>query len=326
MAEYYNLNPNLTTTPSLSGEMKTFYNERLIDHAEPKLRHLQFGTAYPIPKNGGKTIEFRKYSPLAKAMSPIEEGVTPEGGTLSMSVITANIAQYGYYVTISDMLEYTAIDNNLVQATKLLGGQMGRTLDSLCRDELCAGTNVIYAAKADGTEVASRKGLTADCKLTVDTIYDAVAELKAMNAEPIEGGDYVAIAHPYVLNDLMKSDGWQDAHKYADPEAIFDGEVGRIAGCRFVDSSEAKIWKDDTCPDGLAVHAVLVLADNAFAKTEVEGLGAEMIVHDKTQEGGPLEQRSTAGWKATHVTKRLTEEYMVRIECCSGRSATVAAN
>jgi N4-gp56 family major capsid protein len=322
----FNLNTNLTSTPSLSVEMKTFYNKRMLDIAEPKLRHLQFGTAYPILKNGGKTIEFRKTSPLAKATTPIQEGVTPDGGVMNVSAITATIDQYGYYLSISDVLEYTAIDNTLVQAAKLLGSQMGRTLDTLCRDELVGGTNVIYAHKEDGSEVTSRSALDAGCKFTMDLLFDAVAELKAMNAEPLEGGDYVAIMHPYVINDLMKSEDWREAVKYQSADKIYDGEVGRIAGARIVDSSEAKIWRDETCPSGLAVHAVLVLADNAFAKTEVEGLGSEMIVHDKRQEGGPLEQRSTAGWKATHVTKRLSEEYMVRIECCSSRSGSVQAN
>jgi len=322
----YNLNINVTGTPSLAGENKEFYYRTLLDNAEPKLVHLQLGTAYPIPTNGGKTIEMRKYTPLAKAMTPLTEGVTPDGGTLSMTTLKATIKQYGYYVAISDILEKTAIDNNVTQASILLGSQSGRTLDSLCRDELCGGTNVLYASKEDGTEVVSRKGLSADCQLTMDMIFDAAAQLKAMNAEPMQGGYYVAVCHPYVLNDLMKSQDWKEAHKYQNAQAIFDGEVGVVGGVRFLETTEAKIWKDDTCPDGLAVHGVLVLGKDAFGKTEVQGLGLEHIIHDKSQAGGPLEQWSTVGWKATHVTKRLAEEFMVRIECCSSRSASVQAN
>ena len=51
---------------SLSAEMKTFYDMTLIDEAGPRLVHDQFGQKRPIPKNGGKTIEFRKFTPLAK--------------------------------------------------------------------------------------------------------------------------------------------------------------------------------------------------------------------------------------------------------------------
>ena len=63
------------TTATMSNEMKTFYEKRLIDQAEPRLVHDQFADYYPIPMGGGKTIEFRKYDSLPKAMTPLEEGV-----------------------------------------------------------------------------------------------------------------------------------------------------------------------------------------------------------------------------------------------------------
>ena len=100
----------------LSPEMKTYYSDYLIDMAEPNLVHDQFGQKHPIPKNGGKTIEFRKYSPLPKATNPITEGVTPNGQKLNVSTVTARVEQYGGFIELSDMLILTAIDNNLVEA------------------------------------------------------------------------------------------------------------------------------------------------------------------------------------------------------------------
>ena len=117
----------------LSGEMKTYYSDYLIDLAEPELVHDQFGQKHPIPRNGGKTIEFRKYDSLPKMLTALTEGVTPDGQKLSMSTITATVAQYGGYVEMSDMLLLTAIDNNLVQATRQLASQAGRTLDTITR-------------------------------------------------------------------------------------------------------------------------------------------------------------------------------------------------
>lgn len=140
-----NKTTSATTGNNLSGEMKTFYSDYLIDMAEPLLVHDQFGQKHPIPKNGGKTIEFRKYDPLPKATTALTEGVTPEGQKLNMGVITATVAQYGGFIELSDMLLLSAIDNNLVQATKLLGSQAGRTLDTITREVLNGGTNVQYA-------------------------------------------------------------------------------------------------------------------------------------------------------------------------------------
>ena len=314
-----------TALSALSAEMKTYYEQRLIDLAGPKLVHDQFADKYPIPKNGGKTIEFRKYDSLGKATTPITEGVTPDGNNLNVTAITATVAQYGDWIQLSDMLDLTAIDNNVVQATKLLGSQAGRTLDTVTRDVVAGGTNVIYAPKSGGTAVTSRSGLDATAKLTPDLFFKAAASLEAMNADTIDDS-YVAIIHPYAAYDLMRDSEWIDAHKYATPENIYEGEIGKIGNVRFVRSSEAKIWKDSTCPSGLAVFATVVLGAHVYATTEVEGGGLQHIVKQLGYGDDPLNQRSSCGWKATKVAKRLVEQYMVRIESCSSYSATASAN
>ena len=232
-----------TLTGSLSDEMKTYYEKRLIDNAEPNLVHDQFGDKYPIPKGGGKQIEFRKYSPLPKALTSLTEGVTPPSNRLSVSNITASVAQYGDWIQLSDMLELTAIDRNVEQATKLLGGSAGRTLDTITREILCGGTNRLFAGHdVEGvyTRPSTRAGVTAKDIVTPDLVFEAAAELKAMNAQPIDDC-YVAIVHPYVAYDLMTSPQWMDVHKYAEPQNIYQGELGKIGQVRFVESIEAKV-------------------------------------------------------------------------------------
>jgi hypothetical protein len=105
-----------------------------------------------------------------------------------MGIVSAEVKQYGGFIELSDILMLTAIDNNLVQATKLLGAQAGRTLDTITREVLSGGTNVQFA---EG-QVASRsmlKGGDAEGNhyLTVDAVRRAVRYLKKMNAETISG-------------------------------------------------------------------------------------------------------------------------------------------
>ena len=108
----------VTTQTSLSDEMKTFYDMNLIDYAQANLVHDQFAQKRPIPQNGGKTIEFRIFADLEKSLTPITEGVTPDGNSLDVSKIEATVAQYGDYVVMSDVLELTAIDNVILEATR----------------------------------------------------------------------------------------------------------------------------------------------------------------------------------------------------------------
>ena len=291
---------NLQTTSSdgLTPEMKTFYDMTLIDEAGPQLVHSQFGQKRPIPKNGGKTIEFRKFSPLEKAMQPLTEGVTPNGKNLTVTTITATVKQYGDFITQSDMLELTSLDNTILEATKLLGKQAGATLDSVVRNVLQSGTNVTYCPKVvDGveTEITSREDLTENCQLTVDVVMQVVAKLRAQNA-PTINGKYVAIIHPYAAYDLMRDPEWVSAHKYADPETLFEGEIGEIAGVRFVQTTEAKIYEG-------GIFATLFLGADAYGITEVTGGGLQTIVKQKGSAGtaDPLDQRSSVGYTLAKV-------------------------
>ncbi len=323
-------NQNATSASGMSAEMKTFYEKRLIDQAEPALVHDQFGDPYPIPANGGKNIEFRKYDSLPKATTPLTEGVTPDGQTMNVSTVTAEVRQYGGWVPITDTLQLTAIDNNILQATKIIASQAGRTLDTIVRDVLAGGTNVIYAPKiGEGgaeTAVTSRATLDATCQLTSDLIARAATQLKAMNADPI-GTSFVGIIHPYVTYELRRDPDWIDVHKYAQPDEIYNGEIGTLHGVRFVETSEAKIWKGTGCPAGLAVFSTLILGAHAYGSTEIEGGGLEHIVKQLGYGDDPLNQRASVGWKAHKTAERLVEQYMVRIESCSARySATAEAN
>lgn len=130
---------------NLSTEMKEYYDKYLLENVGPELVHDQFGQEKPIPKNGGKTIEFRRYTPLKKALNPLTEGVTPDGNKLDVATVKSTVKQYGDFIRMSDMLLLTAIDNNLVEALNLLGSQAAVTLDTVTREVINAGTNVQYA-------------------------------------------------------------------------------------------------------------------------------------------------------------------------------------
>ena len=346
---YTPLNPNYTgqayhATPGtdlgtytqdqdLSPEMKTFYDKNLIRLAEPAMIHDQFGQKRPIPGGNGKVIEFRKFNALPAAPSDrlLGEGITANGQNYGVTAMTAQISQYGGYITLTDMLNLTAYDNNMQEVMKLLASQAGRVSDTITRDILQAGTNVMFADHGgDGND--ERTDLGADDVLTIEDIKKAVRQLKRVNAENIQG-NFVAIVHPDVAYDLMQDSEWIDANQYAGSAAIFNGEIGKMYGVRFVENTQAKIWKDSTCPtisEGVyrPVYGTLVLAANAFGVTSINGGGIETIVKQLGSSGvaDPLNQRSSVGWKLNKTAKILTQEYMVRIESTASFGASAEAN
>lgn len=236
-----------TLLSELSPEMKTFYSMELLEEAKPNLVHNQFNKHVPLPQGKGKTIEWRKFSNFSKATTPLTEGVTPDGHGLEVSTVTATVDQYGDWSRVSDVLQMTAIDPVIVEYTDKHASNMGLTLDTIARNELQSGTQVIYAPNISGsseTPVTSRGAMDGTGKLTGKLVAKAATALKKKNA-PTINGDYVAIIHPSVAYDLRRDPEWLEAHKYAAPEEIFTGEIGKLHGVRFVESTEAKIYRGE---------------------------------------------------------------------------------
>lgn len=306
-------NTNTTGSAGMSAEMKTFYDNVLLKNAEPELIHDQWAQTRNIPRNGGKKIEFRRYDALPKATTPLTEGVTPSGKTLKVTAIEAEVKQYGDYVELSDMLILTAIDNNIVEASELIGSQAGRTLDTVSREYMAAGTNVQYA---EG-QVESRTEITADMKLTVKAVKMAVRALKSQNAKPVDGY-YWGIIHPDCSFDLTSDERFTEVVKYKNPERIYKGEIGEIEKVRFSETTEAKKFVN-AGSETIDVYATLIGGQNAYGTTTVKGGGLETIIKQlgSAGTGDPLNQRATVGWKALKVTEILSQQYMIRIETAS---------
>jgi len=241
-------NSNTTiSTASTTFSNKTFYDRALLEIAKTRLVHASYGQKRSIPRNSGKRVEFRRYelfTPDANALV-LEEGVTPAGQSLSQSKIEAEVKQYGAYVEVSDLLDLTSFDPVLVESTELLGEQLGTVVEWVTRDAMCAGTNVQYA-----NGKTNRLSLAAGDKLTVTEIRKAVRSLKKAKARMFNAtGDgqsrkphFVCICSPDATYDLQSDALWQDVSKYSDVEQIYSGEIGRLFGVVFVESTEAKVF------------------------------------------------------------------------------------
>jgi len=320
---------NGTMTPTL----KQFYDTELLENARAKLIYAQLGKKQPLPAHTGTTVEWRKFNTLPM-FDQLTDSVIPAGQKIGMTAISVPIAEYGEYVPVSVRLQTHALDDVILNVTEELGAAGGLTQDILVRRVLETGTNILFADaytsagaydSTPATEAALQTALAAGkiCNLTPDMINKAVTNLATGLAPKHTGNEYVAVIHPHAAYDLRKSPDWLEAHKYAAPEEIFNGEIGRLHGVRFIESTIATVIKNSG--DTYATYKTMVFGKDAFGVVDPEDGGMETIVKDK-EHGGPLNQFSTVGAKFETACKILYPERMVTIWHGSSYSATASAN
>lgn len=319
------------STTTLSDEAKTFYNRLLLERLLAYCPHLMFadpGRRIVIPGRAGYSLEWRQFAALSAATTALTQGVTPVGTNASVSAISATPAQYGDYITYTDVLDMVAIDPILVEYVKMLAEQAGLTLDTVARDVLNAGTNVQYA-----DAVANRASVAAANKFDTTELDKAVRTLEIANVPKIMdemGGSYICLIHPNTKYDLRADSGWKTPDQYAGGMKLYSGEDGRWNGVRILRSTNTKVFAG-AGDSGIDVYSSLVMGqhyfgtgkweDNTGGQKMMSGApGSSEVVEFFVKPLGsagssdPLNQRGTVGWKVSNIVKRLNENCAVRIE------------
>ena len=335
---------------TLSPELKAFYDTELLENARTEMFYAQFAKRQPLPANHKGQVEWRKWNTFERA-GKLTEGVIPTGQKFGVTTVTGAVDQYGTYTAITDKLELRAYDDVILGATEEMGASAAETQEKLIRDALLTGTNVLYcdninpatgaAASGSGVVVTPTScaqmeaSASALSMLTPAMINKAVTILKK-NRVPRINGRYYAVIHPSVAHDLRQNDAWIEAHKYGSPDELYNGEIGELHGVRFIENSFAPVlsvvgsgesavsYKNKA--EGVT-YATYFFGKDAFGIIDPEGGALEMIVHDKGEIGGPLNQFSTIGYKfETNGATILYPERLLRVMSCSSFSATDTAN
>ena len=308
---YTSANTNMTASTGLTPGMQTYYNRELLRTFEPELVHLQFGDEHRMPENSGLVMNMRKIIPLEANTNTLSEGEPGESVMLTETEVTVKLEQYGEYARCTDKLDLSHLDMNILRKTKLFGDAGARSIDAVVREELATCTNVIYAGGK-----TSRSALTSADKLTTKELRKAVRKLKKAHAQTF-GGYYIAIVGPDTFYDLQDDETFVAVSRYQDKEAVYTGEIGRMFGCRIVETTEAKVF-EGAGASGADVASVIVLGQYAYGYTSFKGAKPRVIVKPAGSAGtsDPLDQISTVGWKMDGFgVKMLQPEYAVRIEC-----------
>jgi len=316
--------------------LQAYYDRNLLDRAIPADVHGRFGQVRPIQTRSGNQIKFRRYEALPVATTPLVEGVTPSGNTITTTDVTATLAQFGDYINVTDMVDLTNQDAVLTEVGMVLGEQAGTSVDQIRRDVMVAGTNVIF------TNGAARN--------TLNTVLSSVALRTAIRFMGRQNGKYVrnlikadsniatmgirsayiGLVHPDTEAQLESIPGYIPITEYSDAMQAEDDECGSFRNVRFFRSTNCKVFTAAGAAvgtDGMIstggvnndVYATLIIAANAYGVCPLSGNALQNIIKPIGSAGAadPLNQRATSGWKAITTTQILNQNWLTRVEHCN---------
>jgi len=308
---------NITTIESIDPNITGFLHRNFLERATYNLVHDKFGMPAMLPMHEGTKVTMRRIEKFAKSTTPLTEGITPDGKLATYTDVTAQIRQYGDYVTLTDLFKKTSPKRTVMEISDALGDQAGETIDTVERDELMSGTNVRYASGVAARANVAAGISDADCQTIRKTLLSNSAR---RIREQINAGvkistsptpeSFIAIGHTDLLTSLESLTGWTPKEEYGSQQETLPDEYGYAHGIRFILTPNGKIWSGagDSSAD---VYGIVVLGRSAYANIKMEKRSTQIFVKNPVD---PLDQRYTIGWKTEHASKITNDDFMYRLE------------
>jgi N4-gp56 family major capsid protein len=315
-----------TTTSSLSVDQAAFdrlayfalRSELLFDAAADVMP-----TQQAMP---GSSVTFTIFNDLAAATATLTESSDVTPVAMSDSQVTVTLAEYGNAVLTTAKLRGTSFLDVDTVAANVVGYNAGISIDSVVRDVLAGGSNVIYGSK--NTAPAARNEVQANDTIAANDVRRVTAQLRGANV-PTFNGLYMAFIHPDVSYDLRSETGaaaWRDPHVYVDTDMIYNGEIGAFEGVRFIETPRAKVFENASDGSGstgtIDVYCTHVMGRQALAKAHsiVDGNGPlPRVVRGPIVD--TLERFQPIGWYWLGGYGRFREASLRRIESASSIGA-----
>ena len=324
MADYYAAE---TGTSNLSVDQVAF--EKLAYFAlRPEMYFDQFADVQATnATNPGASVKFTVFADLAAATTALGEAEDVTPVAMSDSQVTVTLNEYGNATVTTAKLRASSFLPVDPVAANAVGYNAGLSIDTIARNVLQAGTNVIYATGGADT-AAARVDMDVDDTLTAQDVRRAVAQLRGANV-PTIGGNYVGFIHPdvsYDLRGITDASGWRDSYKYTNAMPLYNGEIGMFEGVRFMESPRAPLFANAFNGSGEAgtgdSYGTLIMGQQALAKAVSMGgeYGSQpTIVYGTVTD--LLQRFRPVGWKHFVGYSVFRQEALRRIESSSSIGA-----
>lgn len=254
-----NYSYNAGIAPTL---LESYLQRRALENVVPNLGYLNDAQLIEQPKNNGKHVTFFRYTELPAITKPLYEGVTPDGQNLEETAFSVMTKNYGGWMGYTDEIDLWHVDSKTQAMSDRLNRQAQLSIDTVGRDAICAGLNVMYPGN-----VTSRAALVATDILTYAVIKKAVRNLKRKGAQPFADGFFHAKIDQDTYYDLTQDTHWNDVAKYQSDRRVQKYELGTIYNVKFFDVDNGKTFTDETYLYGTTGSLLAPNADSVWDET-----------------------------------------------------------
>lgn len=311
----------ITTFSDVTNMIKDYYDRMLLETLDPETKFYQFGVQKPLPKGEGRTIIWNRPRRLGFGQK-LTGSIKPSSNSLSTIKVSAIVEEYGGYTLLDEYTRMTSIVDTMVIATQELAKQAAETIDRaivhaiIFFDDPNTATSAVHVVKSSASLFISTNAFVANTYsntlIAVSDIRRCTSELRRRNVPTLDGQNYVGIMHPLIAEDLRSDTTWQNWHQYTTPEYLYRGEIGRVEGVRFVESTFTPVSAGSA--DGNAISAAGSTSAVAYGTTifgrgfygvsELDG-GIQTFTVTGPSKSDPLNQATTYGWKSFFAAKIL---------------------
>lgn len=329
----------MTSTTDVAGLIKTYYDRMLLETLNPSTRFYQFAVKKPLPLGEGTSVLWNRPRRLGIGQK-LTAGIKPSANELSTTTVSALIEKYGGYTVVDDTVQLTAITDVMDMATQELAKQAAETIDLATMQAILfhadvAGVSAVHIAKTSASLVISTaafaKNTYSNTLIAVSDIRRSVTELRRRNVAPFDGQNFVGIINPVVAEDLRSDSTWQNWHQYIQPENLYAGEIGRVEGARFVESTLTPVSAGSANGDAISAGGISAIAYGTvifgrgfYGATELDG-GIKTFLVDGPSKSDPLNEVTTYGWKAHYTAKVLNVSCGLTLWTGSGDTTDASA-
>lgn len=299
----------ITTSTQVPPGLDTFYDRVILRSAFPKLVHAKGAQEATLAEKSGTIYKWHRYDDLTDATTPLPEGTDPDAQRGASVSLTAQVAWYGTYVKITDVVDMTNQDPVLTIFAEKLGRNEGKTFDTLSRD--------ILAATASQTNASAGVNGSTPTEITRTDIDNVVETLLGNDADFVAPGikagtgqgtlpvraAFWGIIKSTIIMDLESCVGFLGVQGYSAQGGIDDDEWGATGNVRWRFSSNAK-----SISGSPVIYPLPIMGRDAFGTVNLGR--TKNVVKGFDTAGSPLNRYATSGWIAPWAARILNDLFI----------------